>query len=207
MSTMQTVYVFQNNEFPNNKANPESLATEITAAGTVSVPLAGVTPLPGGVSISFTGLAVTADTTALTAITAAHQAANFSSTLQKVTSNAAVSDDSGSAVDHTATLSTGPLPAGEYSFTVALEHALTNNPSGGQRSQVVWGWTKNGGSFNTGYQDTNDTNDWKLFAVSVPQTVKAGETFVFKVQYQRLSATSGNAARVRRLVLGCQKIT
>lgn len=205
-ASIQTIYVYQNSDFPQNKVQPEALATEITAAGTLSVPVASVSALPGGASIALTGLAVAADTTALNAIVAAHTAPNFSATLQKASNNSVVSDDSGSVIDHATTLSTGPLPAGEYAFTVALEYALTNNPTGNQKAQVTWGWTKNGGSFNTGYQAVNATNDWELFAVQVPQTVKAGESFVFKVQYQRLGSTAGNPARVRRLILGCQKI-
>lgn len=150
------------------------------------------------------GLAVAADLTAIDAAVAAHTGASFASTVQNDISQAEQSDDSGIPVTK-ASVSTGPLPAGDYQITWTAEIATsTNSTTSGAVVRLMGG--KNGNPPTEQKQHTNAGNStYEHFGGGLPIAMKDGDSWDLQIEFERIGA-AGNAARCRRAAVGIVKV-
>jgi len=175
-------------DFPNQAVNTDVLTAEIEGSS-ITTALVGISVLNDDVDITFVDALSGADKTTLDGIVAAHQGVAFSDTVQRVFSEAE-STTTDTSYQEKLTLSTGPLPEGDYLISWYCEIGVDTLLGGsGVFAQVTYNGTERG--------FTSSSSDfYRSFSGSAIVQLSAGDSPTIAINWRRVGAS--NTAKIRR---------
>jgi len=200
MGTTQTTRAYEKSEFtgttPPGNPNVSIFAQEVSDESLSVQPSSVYSSGTDIVLMWDSGLPVTSDITLIDGVVASHEGGDFASSVQQEVVEAEDDDDTGDPVVR-ATLDTGLLPADDYLLSWYAEGKVDSVvASTGMRIRLYI--TKNGGSRDERGEFNNDLNGYNPFSGTVMlNAVKAGETYKFELEYEKLGPTS-NPAYIQR---------
>lgn len=193
-ATKTTTLYYPITDTANDQVNTAVLKQQLVNAA-LSVTVGNVWLSGANVFIELLGLATSGDITAVDGVIAAHQGDSFATIPIYVSSEAESNDDTGSEIQKLELVS-GVLPAGSYVLGWHIEHRMTSVTST-SICKAFLTMAKNGAAEGEISQNHNDLIVNTNFGSAFPFQVLDGETYTFRLKYQRVGA-SGNAARCRR---------
>jgi len=194
MASTQSRRTYSISDTLNSSLNAEVLVQELLDAGVSSASAAS----QEGTTfwVDFTDNLTDAQEVTIDGVVAAHAGTAFSIVPQRVSMTGTVTVPDGTDTE-CISLSSGPLPAGDYDIDWYLEHK--QDASAG--SKVIMWLAKNNGSLSNRAGDFTPNTDYDSFAGKFPYTLKDGESLQARLTVRRTSGTGNAVAQRGRIFL------
>lgn len=197
-ATISTIFRYPVFDTANHGFNYTIFMAQL-AAKNLSIPINYVDRVENDdIRIVLIGLATSEDKTKIDAAIATHSGVDFVALPVSVAALAETNDNDSGIEQEKLALQVGPLENKEYLFSWSMEGAVTTNvypPVTGCRMRLYS--SKNGNPFIEQSVSNTASNQWLSWGACIPIAASAGDTFSFKLTYQRIGS-SGNAARAQR---------
>lgn len=183
-------------DFPNQAINEDVLTAEIQGSS-ISTPLVGISVSGDDVDIIFQDALSAGDKTTLDGLVAAHQGVPFSDTVQRAFSEGE-SQTTSTDYQEKLSLSTGPLPQGDYLVSWYCEIGVDTLLGGsGVFAQVTYNGTERGFT-------SSDSDFYRSFSGSAIVQLSAGDSPTIAINWRRVGASNTAEIRRARLLIAMQ---